>query len=74
VKPPQKIGEKRVFEIATGGNAAAALVQANADLAGTQSVYDVGVAHDDGCPALVSGGGLTACTCEILELHVTRLA
>lgn len=72
---PLKVGEKRKREVATGGDPVAALARANSDLAGTGAVYDIGVAHDDGCPTTaLPTGSLADCTCEIIEMHVERLA
>lgn len=61
-------------EVACGPDPELALVRALRDLpihAG--QIWSIGVAHDDGCPALEQGG-MPACTCELVWLEARRAA
>jgi hypothetical protein len=61
------------FEVATGGDPVAAFNAAVAKhVAGTGTLYEAGVAHDDGCPCTAPGTDLSACTCEIIEVTLER--
>lgn len=62
-------------EVACGVDPAGAVVRALEEfrtvLAG--QVWSIGVGHDDGCPSL-TGGGMPACTCELVRLEARRAA
>lgn len=62
--------ERRRRELATGGRPRERLAEALASAHGTLTpgLHIVGVAHDEGCPA-VEGRGMAACTCEIVEMR-----
>jgi hypothetical protein len=57
------------FEVATGGDPVTAFNAAVfKHVAGNPTLYQAGVAHDDGCPCTAPGRDLSACTCEIIEV------
>lgn len=62
-------------EVATGGDPAGAVLLTLAEFRAIRAgeAWRVGVAHDAGCPAL-TGGGLAACSCEIVVLEARRAA
>ncbi len=62
-------------DVACGVDPTAALLQAVSELRAARAgqVWDLGVSHDDGCPSL-EGGGMPACTCEIVRLEARRAA
>jgi hypothetical protein len=61
------------FEVATGGDPVTAFNAAVFEhVAGTGTLYQAGVAHDDGCPCTTPGRDLSACTCEIIEITLTK--
>ncbi len=64
---------EHVIEVATLGDPArvlsAALDRLRLEAGG---VYQLTVAHDDGCPCL-SGRPLPACTCEIIRLSRSQI-
>jgi hypothetical protein len=62
-------------EIVCGIDPTAAPLQAVSELRDARAgqVWDLGVSHDDGCPSL-KGGGMPACTCEIVGLEARRAA
>jgi len=62
-------------DIACGGDPTGALVQALAEFRAVRAghAWNVGIAHDEGCPAL-KAGGMSACTCEIVQLEARRAA
>jgi hypothetical protein len=58
--------------VATGGHPAAAVMRAVQTWGVKGGVYDVAVAHDEGCVCLADAP-LTACTCEIIEITGKKL-
>jgi hypothetical protein len=62
-------------EIATGGNPVRAMARALDEFRPVRAgqVWSLGVGHDEGCPAL-AGGGMVACTCELVTLEARRAA
>jgi hypothetical protein len=56
--------------VTTGGRLAEALAAALAHLGGTGRVYDVAVAHDDGCPCIGNEASMRHCTCELVVATV----
>jgi hypothetical protein len=62
-------------EIACGNDPVEALLAAVDELrqVGRGEVWRIGVAHDNGCPAL-DGAGMPACTCELIQLEARRAA
>lgn len=69
-----EIGQTKTIEVATGGDPAGAVAGASAPYVGRAQVFSVGVAHDDGCPCTAEGQAMSKCTCEIVELHIQRMA
>jgi hypothetical protein len=68
-----KVGARTWVEVATAGAARERLAAATFEAVEQGSVNVVEVAHDAECPAL-AGGGLAACTCEIVTLVLERVA
>jgi len=62
-------------DVACGVDPTAALLQAVSELRAARAgqVWDLGVSHDDGCPSL-DGGGMAACSCEVVRLEARRAA
>ncbi len=61
-------------EVAVAGNPVGNLTAALLEMPVHRGeVWDVGIAHDDGCPAL-RWQRLDACDCEIVELKARRVA
>lgn len=58
--------------IHTDGDPVAAFMAFSERFAVGACVWDVGIHHDDDCPAI--GGTLMACTCELIEIVAARLA
>jgi hypothetical protein len=69
-----KVGTVKRLEIATGGRPEAALAAAIEPLAAPPAVLNVQVAHDRGCPCAGDRRPMHACTCEIVELTLERVA
>lgn len=71
-----KIGETIRFEVATAGDPSGALVNAVSPYShgpDGSAVLSVGMEHDDECPCVGSTKPMTACTCEIVGVRITRL-
>ena len=66
------VGETTDLEIATGGDAAAALAAATFGAVEDGSVNIVAIGHDLGC-ATLDGAGLESCTCELIHLILERI-
>jgi hypothetical protein len=60
------------LEVATGGDPIAALVRASRQMPRRPGVWHVDVRHDAGCPASLDG--MSACTCEVVEVEARRAA
>jgi hypothetical protein len=61
-------------DVACGADPTSALVRALDNLpVHAGHVWSVGVGHDDECPSLV-GGGMDACTCELVRVEARRAA
>jgi hypothetical protein len=61
-------------DVACGVDPRSALTRALLELPVSRGeVWTVGVGHDDGCPSL-EGGGMPACTCEIVGVEARRAA
>jgi hypothetical protein len=70
-----RVGEVWSRDIVIGGRPVEALAAALTDddiPVGAGEVWDLGIGHDDGCPA--AKHGMHACDCEIVSLRATRLA
>jgi hypothetical protein len=60
--------------VAIGENPVRAVTKAMLELpVGKGEVWDVGIAHDCGCPTL-RRGGLRECDCEVVRLDARRVA
>ena len=62
-------------EVACGVDPTLALVRALTEFRAIRGggVWNIGVAHDTGCPSLEQGG-MPACTCELVRLEARRAA
>ncbi len=69
-----KIGEKKMIEVATGGDPVAALSAGVVPYSTPGHVMSVGVGHDEGCPCTAAEKPMTQCTCEIVEVTISRVA
>ena len=58
--------------VAVGGKPVRAVMAALLKMPGETGVWEIGVAHDEGCPSL-SLQRLDACDCEYVELHAERV-
>lgn len=69
-----KVGDNHTIDVATGNDPTAAVGAAMLAFTGRPQVFNIGVAHDDGCPSVEKNAGMPACTCEIVQIHVRRVA